>query len=121
MNTHFSRTENAWIRILLTTLALVFIVLFIALPMLLVLAEAFSRGWTFYLDTLTEPDALSAISLTLLTAAIAVPLNVIFGVAAAWAIARFDFRGKSFLITLIDLPFSVSPVVAGLMYLLLFG
>src|SRR5690606_11180367 len=121
MNTHFSRTENAWIRILLTTLALVFIVLFIALPMLLVLAEAFSRGWTSYLDPLTEPDALSAISLTLLTAAIAVPLNVIFGVAAAWAIARFDFRGKSFLITLIDLPFSVSPVVAGLMYLLLFG
>jgi sulfate transport system permease protein len=121
MNTHFRRTEKSWIRILLTTIALVFIVLFIALPMLLVFAEAFSRGWAFYRDTLSESDALSAISLTLLTAAIAVPLNVIFGVAAAWAIARFNFRGKSFLITLIDLPFSVSPVVAGLMYLLLFG
>ena len=121
MNTPFRRTEKPWIRFLLTAIALVFILLFIALPMFLVFAEAFSRGWAFYVDTLSESDALSAISLTLLTAAIAVPLNVVFGVAAAWAIARFNFRGKSFLITLIDLPFSVSPVVAGLMYLLLFG
>lgn len=121
MNTPFRRTEKPWIRFLLTAIALVFILLFIALPMFLVFAEAFSRGWAFYQDTLSESDALSAISLTLLTAAIAVPLNVVFGVAAAWAIARFSFRGKSFLITLIDLPFSVSPVVAGLMYLLLFG
>ena len=121
MNTTFTRTEKPWLRYLLTAVALAFILLFIALPMFLVLAEALGKGWTFYRQTLSESDALSAIFLTLLTAAIAVPLNVVFGVAAAWAIARFNFRGKSFLITLIDLPFSVSPVVAGLMYLLLFG
>ncbi|MGO1767839.1 sulfate ABC transporter permease subunit CysW [Advenella sp. S44] len=121
MNTNFTRTEKSWLRYLLTAITLVFIGLFIALPMFLVFTEAFSKGWAFYRQTLSEPDARSAIFLTILTATIAVPLNVIFGVAAAWAIARFNFRGKSFLITLIDLPFSVSPVVAGLMYLLLFG
>lgn len=121
MNVSLRRTETPWVRYALTAIALGFILLFIALPMFLVFGEALGKGWAFYRDTLTESDAASAICLTLLTAAIAVPLNVIFGVAAAWAIARFDFRGKSFLITLIDLPFSVSPVVAGLMYLLLFG
>ncbi len=121
MNTNFQRTERRWVRYLLTSIALVFVLLFIALPMFLVFGVALSKGWEFYRETLSAPDAVSAISLTLLTAAIAVPLNVIFGIAAAWAIARFNFRGKSFLVTLIDLPFSVSPVVAGLMYLLLFG
>ncbi len=121
MNTNFQRTERPWVRYVLTTIALVFVLLFIALPMFLVFGLALSKGWEFYRETLSAPDAISAISLTLLTAAIAVPLNVIFGIAAAWAIARFNFRGKSFLVTLIDLPFSVSPVVAGLMYLLLFG
>ncbi len=121
MNTNFQRTERRWVRYLLTSIALVFVLLFIALPMFLVFGVALSKGWEFYRETLSASDAISAISLTLLTAAIAVPLNVIFGIAAAWAIARFNFRGKSFLVTLIDLPFSVSPVVAGLMYLLLFG
>ncbi len=116
-----TRTESPKVRFALTAIALAFIFVFIVLPLFLVFGQALGSGWDFYLSTLLEPDALAAISLTLLTAAIAVPLNVVFGVAAAWAIARFNFRGKSFLVTLIDLPFSVSPVVAGLMYLLLFG
>ncbi|MBP0644441.1 sulfate ABC transporter, partial [Mycobacterium tuberculosis] len=86
-----------------------------------VFVEAFKKGVDVYLEALVEPDALSAIYLTLTTAAIAVPLNVVFGVAAAWAIAKFEFRGKNLLLTLIDLPFSVSPVIAGLIYALLFG
>ena len=90
-------------------------------PLAFVLVEGLRKGVGTYLAAITEPDALAAIRLTLLTAAIAVPLNVVFGVAAAWAIAKFDFRGKSLLITLIDLPFSVSPVIAGLIYVLLFG
>jgi sulfate/thiosulfate transport system permease protein len=90
-------------------------------PLVAVLAEALRKGWATYLAALVEPDAVAAIKLTLLVAAIAVPFNLIFGVAAAWAIAKFEFRGKSLLITLIDLPFSVSPVVAGLVYVLLFG
>ena len=98
-----------------------FFALFLLLPLLAVFVEAFSKGWEVYLAALVEPDALSAIRLTLLAAAIAVPLNLVFGVAAAWAIAKFEFRGKQFLITLIDLPFSVSPVIAGLIYVLLFG
>ena len=95
--------------------------LFLLLPLVAVFAEALRKGWSVYLAALVEPDALSAIRLTLLTAAIAVPLNLVFGVAAAWAIAKFDFRGKQLLITLIDLPFSVSPVISGLIYVLLFG
>ena len=86
-----------------------------------VFAEAFRKGWQVYFAALVEPDALSAIALTLLVAAIAVPLNLVFGIAAAWAIAKFDFRGKQLLTTLIDLPFSVSPVIAGLIFVLLFG
>lgn len=101
--------------------SLTFFVLFILLPLVLVFVEAFRKGADTYVASLTDPDAISAIELTLLAAAIAVPLNLVFGVAAAWAIARFEFRGKQFLITLIDLPFSVSPVVAGLVYVLVFG
>ena len=106
---------------LVLTVSLTFFVLFILLPLILVFVEAFRKGWDTYIAALVDPDAVSAIKLTLLAAAIAVPLNLIFGVAAAWAIARFEFRGKQFLITLIDLPFSVSPVVAGLIYVLVFG
>ena len=98
-----------------------FLALFLLLPLVAVFAEALRRGLGAYLAALAEPDALAAIRLTLLVAAIAVPLNLVFGLAAAWAIAKFEFRGKSLLITLIDLPFSVSPVIAGLVYVLLFG
>ncbi|UXY15910.1 sulfate ABC transporter permease subunit CysW [Chitiniphilus purpureus] len=114
-------TESRPVRYLLTGIALTFIALFLVVPLISVFAEALKQGWGLYLAALTEPDALSAIKLTLITALIAVPLNLVFGVAAAWSIAKFEFRGKSFLITLIDLPFSVSPVVAGLIYVLLFG
>jgi sulfate/thiosulfate transport system permease protein len=102
-------------------MTVVFLALFLVLPVLVVFAEALRRGAGAYWAALIEPDARDAIRLTLTVAAIAVPLNLIFGVAAAWAIAKFEFRGKSVLITLIDLPFSVSPVVSGLVYLLLFG
>jgi sulfate transport system permease protein len=105
----------------LIILALGFSLVFLLLPLVNVFAQAFSKGWNAYCHSLTEPDSWSAIKLTLVVAAISVPLNVLFGVAAAWAIAKFEFRGKSLLTTLIDLPFSVSPVVAGLMFVLLFG
>jgi len=101
--------------------ALAFIGFFLVLPLIAVFAEALAKGFATYGAALVEPDAISAIKLTLLVAAISVPLNVAFGLCAAWAIAKFDFRGKSVLVTLIDLPFSVSPVVAGLVYVLLFG
>jgi sulfate transport system permease protein len=110
-----------WVRVLLTTIALGFLALFILLPLVTVFVEALRRGWEVYFAAIVEPDALAAIKLTLMVAAIAVPLNVVFGVAAAWAITKFEFRGKQILITLIDLPFSVSPVVAGLVYVLVFG
>ncbi|MBL8493245.1 MAG: sulfate ABC transporter permease subunit CysW [Rhodocyclaceae bacterium] len=114
-------TESAAMRWLLTGIALAFLALFLFLPLVAVFVEAFKKGAEVYLAALVEPDALSAIKLTLLIAAIAVPLNLVFGVAAAWAIAKFDFRGKQLLTTLIDLPFSVSPVIAGLIYVLVFG
>ena len=114
-------SEPAWVRYTLIGLALAFIFLFLVLPLAAVATEALRKGVGAYLDTLREPDAWSAIRLTFITAIIAVPLNLVFGVAAAWAIAKFEFRGKAFLTTLIDLPFSVSPVVAGLVYVLLFG
>ncbi|MEY2685149.1 MAG: Sulfate transport system permease protein CysW [Pseudomonadota bacterium] len=114
-------TESAWVRYTLTGVALVFMFLFLVLPLAAVFTEALRKGWGAYAEALREPDAWAAIRLTLLTAAVAVPLNLVFGVAAAWAIAKFEFRGKSFLTTLIDLPFSVSPVVAGLIYVLVFG
>jgi sulfate/thiosulfate transport system permease protein len=114
-------TEQPWVRWLLTGAALLFLLLFLLLPLLAVFVEALRQGFGTYLQALVDPDALSAIKLTLIAAAFAVSLNLVFGVAAAWAIAKFEFRGKQFLITLIDLPFSVSPVVAGLIYVLIFG
>lgn len=113
--------EPPWVRWLLTSVALVFLSLFLFLPLVSVFFEAFKKGADVYLAAITEPDAISAVKLTLVAAVIAVPLNLVFGVAAAWAIAKFDFRGKSILLTLIDLPFSVSPVIAGLIYVLVFG
>ena len=112
---------NHLVRLLLISASLLFLTLVLIVPVGSVLAYAFSNGLPAYLHALQTPDALSAIRLTLLTAAVVVPINTVFGVAAAWAIAKFDFRGKQFLITLIDLPFSVSPVVAGLVFVLLFG
>jgi sulfate transport system permease protein len=113
--------EPAWVRRGLIALALAFLGLFLFLPLLAVFVEALKKGWDVYAAAITEPDALSAIRLTLLVAAISVPLNVVFGVAAAWCLAKFDFRGKSLILTLIDLPFSVSPVIAGLIFVLVFG
>jgi sulfate transport system permease protein len=114
-------TEPAWVRRTLIGVALVFLTLFLFVPLGTVFVEALKKGWSVYLAAITEPDALSAIKLTLLVAAIAVPMNLVFGVAAAWTIAKFDFRGKNVLLTLIDLPFSVSPVISGLIYVLIFG
>ena len=109
------------VRRLAIGVAFLFLALILVLPLALVFAEAFRRGVTTYLQAFNEPDAQAAIRLTLTVAAISVPLNVVFGLTASWAIAQFEFKGKSLLITLIDLPFSVSPVVAGLIYVLLFG
>jgi sulfate/thiosulfate transport system permease protein len=114
-------TEPAWVRRALLTAALGFMFLFLVLPLAAVFTEALRKGLDSYFEAFKEPDAWSAIRLTLLTAAIAVPLNLVFGVAAAWAIAKYEFKGKAFLTTLVDLPFSVSPVVAGLVYVLIFG
>lgn len=113
--------EPAWVRRSLIGLALAFLTLFLFIPLISVFYEAFKKGAEVYFAAITDPDAVSAIKLTLTVAAIAVPLNLVFGVAAAWAIAKFEFRGKNLLITLIDLPFSVSPVVSGLIYVLVFG
>jgi sulfate transport system permease protein len=114
-------TESPWVRRTLIGLALAFLFLFLVLPLAAVATEALRKGWGAYAEALKEPDAWSAIRLTLITAAIAVPLNLVFGIAAAWCIAKYEFRGKAFLTTLVDLPFSVSPVVAGLIYVLVFG
>jgi sulfate/thiosulfate transport system permease protein len=113
--------DPAWIKLLILAVSLGFFALFLLMPLIAVFVEAFRRGLSLYLSALVEPDALSAIRLTLLVAGIAVPLNLVFGVAAAWAITKFDFRGKQLLITLIDLPFSVSPVISGLVFVLVFG
>ncbi|MBS3953037.1 MAG: sulfate ABC transporter permease subunit CysW [Methylomicrobium sp.] len=110
-----------WVRYTLVGATLAIIGLFLILPLATVLISAFAKGWTAYSSSLSHPDTLAAIRLTLLTALITVPLTTVFGVSAAWAIARFQFRGKSLLVTLIDLPFSVSPVIAGLIYVLIFG
>ena len=115
------RTEPRGVRIILTVIALAFVGLFIGLPLVTVFYEAFKRGWQAYVAALVSPDALASIQLTLIVAAISVVANLLFGLVAAWSIAKFEFPGKSLLITLIDLPFSVSPVVAGLIYVLLFG
>ena len=114
-------TEATWVRWTLLSLALGFMFLFLVLPLAAVFTEALRKGFDAYFEAFKEPDAWAAIRLTLITAAVAVPLNLVFGVAAAWAIAKYEFRGKAFLTTLVDLPFSVSPVVAGLIYVLLFG
>ena len=116
-----SVNEPAWVRYLLLAIALAFLSLFLVLPLTAVFVQALDKGWDAYLAALKEPDTLSAIRLTLITAAFCVPLNLFFGMVAAWAIAKFTFPGKSLLITLIDLPFSVSPVVSGLIYVLIFG
>jgi len=108
-------------RSLLIAIAIAFLALFLFVPLLAVFVNAFSDGIAVFFGAISDPDALSAIRLTLLTAAIAVPLNILFGLAASWSIAKFDFRGKSALMTLIDLPFAVSPVISGLIFVLLFG
>jgi sulfate transport system permease protein len=113
--------DPAWARWLLTGVALVFLAFFLVLPLAAVFVQALEKGLGYFLASISEPAALSAIRLTLLTVAIVVPANVVFGVAAAWAIAKFRFPGKSLLTTLIDLPFAVSPVIAGLIYVLVFG
>src|SRR5262249_37471638 len=113
--------ESPVVKWVLITIAMAFCLVFLLLPLVNVFAQAFAHGWKTYLSALASPEAQSAIRLTLIVAAIAVPLNVLFGICAAWAIAKFNFPGKSMLITLIDLPFSVSPVVAGLMFVVLFG
>ena len=113
--------ESPLVKWTLVTIAWAFCFVFLLLPLSNVFAQAFAKGWAFYLKSFADPDTLAAIRLTLIVAAISVPLNVVFGLAAAWAIAKFHFRGKLLLLTLIDLPFSVSPVVAGLMFVALFG
>jgi sulfate transport system permease protein len=114
-------SKAKWVRRLLITTALLFVFLFLVLPLAAVFTEALRKGVGVYFASLTDPDSLAAIRLTLFITAIVVPLNLAFGIAAAWAVAKHDFKGKSLLITLIDLPFSVSPVVAGLVYVLVFG
>ena len=115
------RKPFPWVPVVLCTVAFLYLALFLFIPLATVFVEAFKKGVGFYVAAITEADTLSAIKLTLIAAAISVPLNLIFGIAAAWAIAKFDFHGKSLLITLIDLPFSVSPVISGLIYVLVFG
>ncbi|UTH73116.1 sulfate ABC transporter permease subunit CysW [Chromobacterium sp. IIBBL 290-4] len=113
--------ESTAVKYAILAVSLGFFFVFLLLPLIVVFIEALSKGWGTYLSALADPDALAAVRLTLLAAGLSVPLNLVFGVAAAWAITRFDFRGKQLLTTLIDLPFSVSPVVAGLIFVLLFG
>ncbi len=120
-NKKISTTEPTWIRLLLITIALAWLALFLLVPLAAVFTEALRKGWHTYLAAFDDPNMWSAVRLTLIAAGISVPLNLVFGVAAAWTIARFDFHGKSFLLTLIDLPFAVSPVIAGLIYVLVFG
>ena len=115
------RTEPRLIRFVIIAIAVIFLTIFVVLPLVVVFAQAFSKGVGAYFTALSDPEALSAIRLTLMVAAISVGLNLVFGLVAAWAIAKFDFRGKTFLISLIDLPFSVSPVISGLVFVLLFG
>ena len=118
---HRATRDPAWARWALTAVALLFLAFFLVLPLLVVFVQALDKGGAYFLATVREPDALASIRLTLLTVAIAVPANVTFGVSAAWAIAKFRFPGKSLLTTLIDLPFAVSPVISGLIYVLVFG
>ena len=121
IQTNSSTSEPKWLRVVLISIALIFLGIFLLLPLITIFIQAFDQGVKVYLAAITEPDALAAIKLTLLVAVIAVPLNAIFGVAAAWAVSKFQFKGKNLLITLIDLPFAVSPVIAGLVFVLLFS
>jgi len=121
MKSNRATQEPAWVRLLLLTVGLGFLFFFLGLPLVAVFVEALAQGLPVYLEALKEPETRSAIWLTVLIALAVLPFNILFGVSAAWAIAKFDFRGKSLLITLIDLPFAVSPVVAGLIFILLFG
>jgi sulfate/thiosulfate transport system permease protein len=114
-------TEQRCVRRLLIGVALVFFGIFLALPLACVFYNAFSKGLVFYLATLRHPDALAAMRMTMITALVAVPLNLVFGVAASWAIVKFDFKGKNLLVSFIDLPLSVSPVISGLIFVLIFG
>lgn len=116
-----STTESKWIRVLLIVIALGFLGLVLVLPLIAIFTKAFQDGITLYLAAITEPEVWSAIKLTLTTIAIAVPINTVFGITAAWAITKFDFKGKGLLVTLIDLPFAISPVIAGLIFILMFG
>jgi sulfate transport system permease protein len=116
-----STVDPTWVRAAFITITLVFLGLFLALPLAVVFAEAFRKGLAVYWESISNREARSAIYLTLLTAGISVPLNIVFGLAASWAIAKFEFRGKSFLLTLIDLPFAISPVISGLIFVLIFG
>ncbi|MGF6147082.1 Sulfate transport system permease protein CysW [Kingella potus] len=121
MNTNPNITEPKWLQRLLTAAALLFLAVMLVVPLAAVFYEALKGGWRLYLAALADPEALGAVKLTLLTAAVVVPVNAVLGIATAWLLTRFDFRGKQLLTTLLDLPFSVSPVVAGLMFVLLFG
>ncbi|MGG4550282.1 sulfate ABC transporter permease subunit CysW [Rossellomorea marisflavi] len=114
-------TDPKWVKWLLITIALLFLGLFLILPLITVFLQAFDKGLDVYMAAITQPEAMSAIRLTLLVAVISVPVNALFGIAAAWAITKFQFRGKNILITLIDLPFAISPIIAGLIFVLLFG
>jgi len=118
---HSLNSEPLFIKILLTTISILFVIILAGLPLVVVFIEAFSQGWDFYLQTIKEENALLAIKLTMIVAFIAVPLNTVFGVIASWAITKFNFWGKQFLITFIDLPFSVSPVISGLIYVIIFS
>lgn len=118
---HTSPHESAVVKWMLIAAALGFLGIFLVLPLAIIFHEALKKGWGVYWEALKEPDALSALKLTLIVAAISVPVNLVFGVVASWAIAKFEFRGKQILITLIDLPFSVSPVISGLIFVLIFG
>jgi sulfate/thiosulfate transport system permease protein len=114
-------TESRSVKLALVAIAFAFLGIFLVMPLIIVFIEAFQKGFLPFREALSDHDTLASIRLTLLVAAISVPLNLVFGIAAAWAIAKFEFKGKAFLITLIDLPFSVSPVISGLVYVLLFG
>jgi len=120
-DTNAATREAVWVKWTILALALGFFAIFLLMPLVAVFAEALRKGWSTYLSALSDPDALAAVRLTLLVTLVAVPLNLVFGLAAAWSIAKFEFRGKRLLTTLIDLPFSVSPVIAGLIFVLLFG
>ncbi len=121
MKNHPVTTESPIVRVLLITSAVIILTLFLLMPLFAVFAEAFRRGWEVFLASLHDDAALSAIKLTLIAAAVSVPLNTLFGLSAAWLVTKFRFRGRSFLLSMIDLPFAVSPVIAGLVWVLLFG